>query len=109
LDKEGGATTRQIRRRVIKGFSDALPPAARYAGVLFFVGAEISPSGLQRIATVHCLVETRVGNSLKGKRSRGRRSGTRRHKAGSAYGCFLSDLTRFTADPCIGPDRLPGD
>src|SRR3954464_8604645 len=37
---------------------------------------------------------------------RERRPGYRRHKAGTAYGCFVSDLTRFAADPCIGPGRL---
>src|SRR3954466_16353020 len=36
---------------------------------------------------------------------RERRPGDRRHKAGTAYGCFVSDLTRFAADPCIGPGR----
>ena len=33
------------------------------------------------------------------------RSGDRRHRTEQAYGCFLPDLTRFTADPCIGPDH----
>ena len=32
-------------------------------------------------------------------------SGYRRHRTERAYGCFLPDLTRFTADPCIGPDH----
>src|SRR5258706_4631457 len=36
---------------------------------------------------------------------RKRRPGYRRHKAGTAYGCFVSDLTRFAANPCIGPGR----
>src|SRR5436190_22937904 len=36
---------------------------------------------------------------------RGRRPRYRRHKAGTAYGCFVSDLTRFAANPCIGPGR----
>ncbi len=32
-------------------------------------------------------------------------SGYRRHRTEQAYGCFLPDLTKFTADPCIGPDH----
>ena len=36
------------------------------------------------------------------------RPGYRRHRTGNAYGCFLPDLTRFAADPCIGPDHEGG-
>src|SRR4051812_32348605 len=41
------------------------------------------------------------------KRRRGERPGSRKHTTGTAYGCSLSDLTRFTAGRCIGPGRLP--
>src|SRR5688500_3453962 len=43
----------------------------------------------------------------KKKVARERRPERRRHRAGTAYGCLLSYLTRFTADPCIAPGRLP--
>ena len=36
------------------------------------------------------------------------RSGYRRHRTEHAYGCFLPDLTRFTVNPCIGPDHGRG-
>jgi hypothetical protein len=51
--------------------------------------------------------ETGYRRPISEQNRRGKRPGKRRHKVGSAYGCFLSDLTRFTADPCIAPGRLP--
>src|SRR5579862_3452712 len=56
--------------------------------------------------SLHCRLRSAICLLLK-KTRRGKRPGGRRHTPGSGYGCFLSDLTRFPAERCIGPGRFP--